>query len=273
MGRHGIRWKLAMPWLEPLVVFSLSGAAFFCAARAERCWVGVVLAGVSLIAVCYFAEPWISRRTNAALLGAALPAIATPLCRRASTRLLRVGLAICAIGALVHSSWLDTLAPALAREELAQLRTQISPRGYCTQTTSYTCGPAAAVTAARLLGFAAEEGDLALLAHSSWHTGTDPDELASALEFRFREAGLNCRRIRPKTLDELAAGGLTLTVVRLAWGLDHWITVLEVSDREVRFADPLSGELTEPRGEFEARWKRITLRVWKDGTLQASVRP
>ena len=81
------------------------------------------------------------------------------------------------------------LAPAFNRKYLAGLKTFVDGNGVCRQNTDYTCGPAAAVTALRKLGFAAEEGEIALLAHTSSATGTEPDILAQTLGKNMRKTG------------------------------------------------------------------------------------
>jgi hypothetical protein len=52
--------------------------------------------------------------------------------------------------------------------------------GVCRQSSHYTCGPASAVTVLRKLGLPAEEGEIAILSHTSALTGTEPDVLAKA---------------------------------------------------------------------------------------------
>jgi predicted double-glycine peptidase len=60
----------------------------------------------------------------------------------------------------------------------------------CRQSTDYTCGPAAAVTALRKLGFPAEEGQIAIVSYTSATTGTPPDILAEALRKYYGKDGL-----------------------------------------------------------------------------------
>jgi hypothetical protein len=59
-------------------------------------------------------------------------------------------------------SVLPFLVPALIKDDLSNLRTRFDSDGICRQTTDYTCGPAAAVTALGKLGLTAEEGELAV---------------------------------------------------------------------------------------------------------------
>jgi ABC-type bacteriocin/lantibiotic exporter with double-glycine peptidase domain len=48
-----------------------------------------------------------------------------------------------------------------------------------------------------------------------------------------------------------------LVIVKFGLFLDHWLTVLEVTDREVVVGDPLSGEVRLTHDEFLARWRFI----------------
>lgn len=161
-----------------------------------------------------------------------------------------------AVAVLYFSVW-PAVAAAVNRPVLASLATRIPADGICRQSTDYTCGPAAAVTALRRLGLEAGEGELALLAGTSTATGTPPDVLAQMLNDRFGAKGLRAELRRFRTVEELRSAGLTLVIVKFGLFLDHWLTVLEVTDREVIVGDPLSGEVRLTHGEFLARWRLI----------------
>jgi hypothetical protein len=90
------------------------------------------------------------------------------------------------------------LMPALMKDHLSNLQTKFDKNGICRQTTDYTCGPAAAVTALGKLGLRATEGELAVLSYSSPVTGTLPSCLSSALQDRFGAEGLSCRLLSLK---------------------------------------------------------------------------
>jgi hypothetical protein len=64
---------------------------------------------------------------------------------------------------VVQSSIMPVLLPQLERGALTKLKTRIDRDGICRQSTDYTCGPAAAVTALRAIGISATESELALL--------------------------------------------------------------------------------------------------------------
>jgi len=166
-------------------------------------------------------------------------------------------LAVCVLmaGFVTWFSVFPFLVPALIRGRLANLQTRFDSNGICRQTTDYTCGPAAAVTALGRLGLAAEEGELAVLSHSSPVTGTLPACLSLALQDRYRADGLRCQYRRFDSVDQLRNAGITLAVVKDALLLDHCLAVLDVSDDAVTVADPVTGVRLMPRRQFTRIWR------------------
>jgi len=158
-------------------------------------------------------------------------------------------------GFMTWFSVLPFLVPAILRGRLSNLRTRYDSNGVCRQTTDYTCGPAAAVTALGRLGLAAEEGELAVLSYSNPITGTLPACLSTALQRRYRADGLRCRYRRFDSIHQLRNAGITLAVVREALFKDHCLTVLEVSDDAVTVADPVTGVRLLPYRQFESIWR------------------
>jgi len=128
-----------------------------------------------------------------------------------------------------HFSIWPFLAPAFNRQLLASMRTRFNSDDICLQSTDYTCGPAAAVTALRKLGLPAEEGEIALLAHTSTATGTPPDMLATALQERYGKDGLIAEFKVFHNLDELAQEKITLAVIKYNFWMDHYVAVMEVT--------------------------------------------
>lgn len=158
-------------------------------------------------------------------------------------------------GFVIWFSVLPFLVPAVIRGRLSNLQTRYDANGICRQTTDYTCGPAAAVTALGRLGLAAEEGELAVLSYSSPITGTLPACLSSALQARYRADGLRCWYRRFDSMQQLRRAGLTLAVVREACFKDHCLTVLDVSENAVTVADPVTGVRLMPLRDFERIWR------------------
>jgi hypothetical protein len=134
----------------------------------------------------------VAGRTEFAIVGPlAAMMMFTPIARMPRTRL-RMMVSCFVPIFIVQSSILPFLMPGIQRRELAKLTTTITRDGVCRQSTDYTCGPAAAVTALRAVGISATEADIALLAHTSRSTGTEPDVLADVLQTHFADKGLTC---------------------------------------------------------------------------------
>jgi len=171
-------------------------------------------------------------------------------------------------GFVVWFSVLPLLGPALVRDRLSNLATKYDLNGICRQTTDYTCGPAAAVTALGRLGLAAEEGELAVLSYSSPMTGTLPGCLYSALKNRYSADGLRCQYRHFDSVDQLRNAGVTLAVVKEAFLMDHCLAVLDVSDDAVTVADPVTGTRLMPHRQFEKIWRFSGIVLQRD-TVQS----
>ena len=196
----------------------------------------------------------IGRKKFAVLGFAAAMILATPLSRLPQKRD-RTVIIIFIVAIIFGSSIWPFLTPMFNRSQLARLHTRINADGVCLQNTEYTCGPAAAVTALRRLGLPAEEGEIALLSQTSSFTGTPPDLLAEALQQKYGRDDLIVNYRFFKNLDELRQAGLTLAVVKFSFMVDHYVTVLKVTDSAVIVGDPLNGLETIPRDEFREQWR------------------
>jgi hypothetical protein len=261
------------PWLETIAVALLAvlGAAlgrFF--SRLPKPW-WMLGYFIPLAVLCIVGLPrfdrslefkppmcWlVSGRTLFAMSGFIITMIlVTPLSRLQQPRARRLVMIFVAFMVYYSSIW-PFLAAALNRRFQASLQTRIDKDGICEQSTDYNCGPAAAVTALRRLGLPAEEGETAILAHTSTAIGTPPDVLCRALKKRYARDGLSCEYRQFKSVSELNNGGITLAVIRFALLLDHYVAVLEVTDKEVIVGDPSRGLMRYSYREFEEKWRFI----------------
>ena len=196
---------------------------------------------------------------------AATIGLTTPLSRlpRTSEKII-----ICILMSIVvfWFSILPFLVPWLIRNDLNAIKTKIDANGVCYQSTAYTCAPAAAVTALLRLGLPAQEGELAILAHTSPVAGTLPTCLKQALETRYGSFGLRCH-YRPFTsVSQLNNEGITLAVVRDSLMTDHCVAVLDVSGETVTLADPVMGKTLISRHEFEKIWRFTGIVLRRDNT-------
>lgn len=157
--------------------------------------------------------------------------------------------------AVVHFSILPFALPAVLKGSHSRLETVIDPNRVCIQGTTYTCGPAAAVTALDRLGIEAEEGEIAVVAHSNPVTGTPTDLLCAALEEIYGNDGLSCEYRYFDSIAELKEAGASIAVIRYSLMVDHYVVVLDISDGEIVLGDPLRGKRTLTHDEFRKIWR------------------
>src|SRR5262245_26836989 len=264
---------LMNPWLETLGVAFLAilGAVlgrFF--SRLPKPWwtLGyfIPLAVLCIVALPRFDRSlefkppmcWlVSGRTLFAVSGFIITMILlTPLSRLSQPRARRLVTIFIAFMVYYSSIW-PFLASAMNRSFQASLTTRIDRDGVCEQSTDYNCGPAAAVTALRRLGLPAEEGETAILAHTSTAIGTPPDVLCRALKKRYAADGLTCEYRQFKSVSELKNGGITLAVIKFGFLVDHYVAVLKVTGNEVVVGDPSRGLMSYTHKEFADKWRFI----------------
>jgi predicted double-glycine peptidase len=196
-------------------------------------------------------------RTRFAIVGLLTTMVlTTPLSRLRSPilRVLVLVLVLITLATLKLSVW-PFLLPAFNRERLAHLQTRMDANEICRQNTDYTCGPAAAVTALRKFGFKAEEGEIAILAYTTYAIGTPPDILADALGKKYGNQGLQCEYRVFRRVDDLRHAGITLAVMKYRPLVDHYVAVLEVTDTQVMVGDPLLGLRKLTRQLFVETWR------------------
>lgn len=194
-------------------------------------------------------------RTKFAATGfVAAMVLTTPLLKLPGRRD-RVAVFLLALSIVIFTSVWPVLAPVFNHDRLAALVTHLDNDGICLQSTDYTCGPAAAVTALHKFGVHADEGEIAILARTTATVGTPPDILAGALQKRYANSGLTFTFRGFKNLAELKAAGLTLVVVKYNLILDHYVTVLSVTDKAVTVGDPLNGLTELTPTEFLTKWR------------------
>ena len=270
------------PWFESAVVGVVAllgfGLGRWFSRRPGRSWLVGYLIPLGLILLYCLAmfEPavaltppisWmmIGRSRFAAFNFIAVMLLTVPLSRlpEKRTRVVICGLLV----VLTSMAILPFLAPAFNRSYLAGLQTRIDPKGVCRQSNDYTCGPAAAVTALRRLGLPAEEGEIAILSHTSLIAGTEPDVLASVLRKRYARDGLSAEYRSFRDLAALQEAGLTVAVLKFNSLQDHCVTILGVETNRVVIGDPLSGLESIPTEEFLNKWQFVGV------VLKRSVKP
>ena len=259
------------PWLETtgvilIAVFGVIAGRIFSRFRKPYWVLGHILPGVLIAMLAmvrfnsdlYFVSPfsWIAvGRVRYVVLSLAVAMGLTVPLSRLPYKLEKLIVCLLMAGFVTWFSVLPFLMPALVKEHLSNLQTKFDENGICRQTTDYTCGPAAAVTALKQLGLTANEGELAVLSYSSPVTGTLPSCLSAALQERSGAEGMICRYRHFDSIAQLKNAGITLALVREAFLMNHCLAVLEVSDDAVTVADPVTGTRLMPYKQFEKIWR------------------
>jgi hypothetical protein len=206
----------------------------------------------------YFVQPfcWITTgRTKFVILSLSVTMGLSVTMSRLPRKCERLLVKVLMVVVIIWFAVLPFLVPALLKNHLLNLKTKLNSNGICFQSTDYTCGPAAAVTALRKLGLPADEGQIAVLSYTSPVTGTLPSCLSSAIQNHYGQAGLKCQFRHFDSIKQLRNAGITLVIVRETFLLDHCLAVLEVSDHTVTVADPAAGTKMMSHQQFEKIWR------------------
>jgi len=162
-----------------------------------------------------------------------------------------------------YFSVLPFLMPVFEYTHLSGLKTTIDDDGVCLQSNEYNCGPAAAVTVLREIGIPAEEGELALRAHTTRFSGTPTDSLCAAIRSCY---SVPCRTIYYRSVRELRDKEPLIALIKYSYMVDHFVAVLSVTDTDVVLGDPLEGIRTCTHKEFENEWRKCVIVVEKNLT-------
>ena len=208
---------------------------------------------------------WIhTGRLEFALLGPAIACLFMSVVRYTSTRTMKyLVIAFMSLAAL-FATVLPFLFGAINSHRLTSMQTRIDGNGVCLQSSAMTCGPAAAVTALRSLGIAADEGDLAARARTNILWGTPPDILTAVIQSRHGQEGLQANYRIYNSLQDVKGREPVLAVIRFGTLVDHYVVIMKVQDNRVEIADPLKGLVTMTPDQFERIWRGTGISVSRD---------
>ncbi len=280
MSHNASKYCVYVPLLETLGVVGLAMAGaifgFWLARHPARVWGGAYLFVLGLVGLVIlgryvpgleYATPfrWLMLdRREYALMAMICTVGLIPALRKLKNRRLAVLVTLFMALFIGHFSLMPFLLPAFNRAYLAKLQTKLDRHGVCWQQTDYTCGPAAAVTVLRKLGLPADEGEMAILAHTTHRAGTPPDALLAAIQLRYADQGVRCQFSTFKHVTELRGLEPVITVIQFGFLVDHYIVVLQVRDNQVVAADPLMGMRTLSHSDFEFIWRKGGILVTRD---------
>lgn len=160
------------------------------------------------------------------------------------------------LGILPGTGWL------LVRDHWRSSRTLIDESGVCMQSTSWSCGPAAAVTGLAQLGIATSEASLARKARTSPFSGTPPVNLMQAIEAEGSGRDrVRCRLMLMESIDEIPLDYPTIAMVRHSLMAHHYVVILAIGDDQVVIADPEKGLQIMSRDSFMARFMGMIIQL------------
>lgn len=246
--------------------------------RPGKSWIIGTLAAFGIMALSipgfYSRELWFTPPFSWFILGTrkwlwlstAFPLALCILATRASTVNLGWLLRVLSGAAVFRVGLLPAMAPLMAQESMRALKTTIGRDGVCIQSTGFTCGPAAAVTALRALGIHATESELALHFGTSSITGTPDDVAAIGLRNLYADQGLIVEHRFMRSVEEFREWPAALAVIEYSTFQDHFVAILGVTDTMVTVGDPLMGRIQMPIAEFKEKWRQVgvLLRLEKD---------
>ncbi len=259
-------------------VASVAGWVGFRAARlGSRTWVWAILPPLAVLVLTALAlnfrwmafvpptswlsggsERWLSLSIAGAMTLGALAAKVREAGQRRALLML-AGIVV------LRSGTLPFAGPIFTRDALRTMKTHVDRRGVCLQNTSYNCGPAAAVTALRRLGFPAEEGQIGLLCKTDPFFGTADDKLAEVLAKRYGPQGLVVEHRYVKSVEELREWPVVIAVIKFSLFIDHYVAVLKVDGDTVTVGDPLTGADELSKQEFEKKWNHVAILLKRTG--------
>ncbi|MFZ5950191.1 MAG: cysteine peptidase family C39 domain-containing protein [Candidatus Rifleibacteriota bacterium] len=159
---------------------------------------------------------------------------------------------------IIFYSFFPFFLPEWYAEDYKKLKTNRDSHGICRQSTDYTCGPAAAVTALGELNISSEEGELAVLSFTNWVTGTPTDQLCNALNSRLAPHKLKC-----KTLQITDISGIkqfpAIATIEYGFLVDHYVTILGWKGDRLIIADPIGGLKLMKKDEFQEKWRKTVI--------------
>jgi len=260
-------------WLQIIGIFVLADTGTILGLLTKRFKKGLWLLGyiVPLILILLIALPrhlywlvlyppfsWLNAgRREYIVFAFAIPMLFSTLIPRIESLRLKILVSILVAVACSFFFIIPFVSPLLVRKELRNLEPGTFYNGTYIQAADYTCGPAAAVNALFQLGIEADERELAIYAYTSPHTGTSDDLLAKAIEKLYGSQGVTCKYRRFDSISDMKGNCPVIVVTRFSFLVDHYVTVIEVTDDKVVIANPATGREALTYEEFQKKWRSV----------------
>jgi len=206
----------------------------------------------------WFPISWVVHyRVTQWLMAVAVPILLATLAGRLPRRSQRIAVRALMAVTVVYFCLFPILDPILGQYRLQGHATVIDRDGVCRQTTEFSCGPAAAVTALRSLGIKADESVIAREALTGPAFGTDPVALADAINRLYAASGIHAEYRRFNAESDLTDRTPVIVSIRASSLSDHYITILGMDRADIFIGDPAAvskGLQAYPRGIIPQMW-------------------
>lgn len=134
--------------------------------------------------------------------------------------------------------------------------------GWVEQQTRYTCGPASAsMLLYNQFGIAASEGEMANLCGSTAASGSDEFSVRRALRSRLEGFSKEVNLSYLKKSEFSSVRTPCMAVINIAYQLDHWVVVTEITPHSVTYLDPTHGYKMVSREKFVKDWKQVVIEI------------
>lgn len=166
--------------------------------------------------------------------------------------------AIVRIGLLPAASWTWYIP------YWSNAKTLINQQGVCIQSTTWSCGPAATVSAMADLGIQVSEAQLALASQTNPFSGTKPLNIKKAIEALPLNQSNHRLHASIEVIDSISNLNLqspTLALVKQSFLNHHYVCILQIQNDRVLVADPESGLKSIPIEKFNQRFLKLIIRV------------
>jgi len=168
---------------------------------------------------------------------------------------------------LLRSSLLPLAGPLIDRAELQSLPNVIDGNEVCIQTTNYTCGPAALVSALRAFGIEETESNAAIETLCNSYSGTRSSDIADYINRAYARYGLRASYRYVASLDELRRfGGVAIAEVKSNFWMDHFVAIVGWSGASPIVADPYCGQFVPSKESFKRIWRKKAIVIQREDT-------
>lgn len=153
---------------------------------------------------------------------------------------------------------MEVSGPLALEVQAGKLSDEVDGPAEVYQSTGWSCGPAATAWALRLRGIPATERECARLSATTPLHGTTTRGTLRAIHAHGLDAEVTTRAPWERLIS-VPKPALTDTYIGAATA--HIVVLRDADDRSVTVGDPLYGEQTFPREDFEKVWMRTVIEI------------